>query len=385
MKPLRGRRVLDFSHVLAGPYATMLLADLGADVIKIERPGSGDETRGWGPPNIGSDSAYFHAVNRGKRSVALDLRSDFGRRAIAELAARADVVVENFRPGVAERLGIDYETLSRGNPGLVYVSITGFGSKGPMAQTPGTEVTVEAYSGLMHITGERDGNPVRFGVAMVDLATGMSAAGAVLAALLERAESGRGRRLELSLYETALSCLGTLITAAGADAEGSRAASRWGTGHPSIVPYAAYGARDGLVVIGGINEPMWERLRHALGLGDAARRHGWQTNEQRVADRDRVDAALAEAIAERSVDEVVEVLEAHNVLVAPVRTVEQALRSEQAEALDIVFERGGAVFSRTVLDGGGGEPLGPAPELGRHTDEVLAEIGLDPGAAELRS
>ncbi|HEY1855341.1 MAG TPA: CoA transferase [Solirubrobacterales bacterium] len=372
LRPLAGRRVLDFSHVLAGPYATMMLADLGADVIKVERPSHGDETRGWGPPYIDGSSAYFHAVNRGKRSVALDLVSEEGKAAVRRLAASSDIVVENFRPGVPERLGIDYASLAEVNPQLIYASITGFGSVGPMAMMPGSEVVVEAYSGLMEITGEADGNPVRFGVAMVDLATGITAAAGILAALLDPAEAG-GRKLEFSLYGTALSCLGTLIASTSAGDDGP--ARRWGTGHPTIVPYAAFRAADGEVVIGAINELMWKRLCAALELERAEQSAGWATNDGRVADRAGVDAEVARRLAGLPVAEVVARLEAAEVLVAPVESVETAARSEQARAIDIVFEQQGALFARSVLDTGV-EPPEQAPALGEDTAEVLAELGL---------
>lgn len=365
-------RVVDFTHVLAGPYATMLLAELGADVIKVERPGHGDETRGWGPPFLDEESAYFHAVNRGKRSIAVDLREEDGQETVRRLVSGADIVIENFKPGVTERLGIDYETLSVGNPLLIYASITGFGSRGPLAATPGTEVIVEARSGLMDITGEADGPPVRFGVAMVDLATGIATTSGVLAALLERGRTGRGRRLEFSLFATALSTLGTVIT--GATADGDRRDSyRWGTGHPSIVPYAAYGTRDGAVVIGAVNDPMWTRLTAALDLDVPDH---WSTNDRRVAERAAVDAVVERALASRGVDDVVALLEAQGVLVAPVSSVVDALESEQARALGIVFADRGALFARSVLDFASGPQLTPAPALGEHTDELREELGL---------
>jgi crotonobetainyl-CoA:carnitine CoA-transferase CaiB-like acyl-CoA transferase len=354
----------------------MLLADLGADVIKIERPGHGDETRDWGPPYIDGTSAYFHAVNRGKRSITLDLTTEFGHEAVKRMAESADIVMENFRPGVPEHLGIDYGSLAAINPNLVYATITGFGSTGPMASTPGTEVVVEAYSGLMDITGEPDRAPVRFGVAMVDLATGMAAAAGILAALLERAGTGRGRYLEFSLYATALSCLGTVITSSSAD-DRNQPVTRWGTSHPSIVPYAAFPASDGMAVVGAINDPMWRRLCEALGLDHAAANPGWSTNGLRVEDRARVEEALVRGLAGLTVAEVVERLEAHQVLVAPVKTVQEAFESEHAQATGNVFDCRGTVFARSVLDTGG-ESLGLAPSLGGDTNELLAEFDLEP-------
>ena len=216
--PLAGLRVLDFTRILSGPYATMLLADLGAEVVKVERPGGGDDTRSWGPPFLDGMSTYFAAVNRGKRSVAIDLQRRRGRELAARLAASSDILIENFRPGVSKRLGLDFETLAGANPRLVYASINGFGSHGPRALDAGTEVIVEAETGLMAMMGTPDGPPVRFGVAMVDIATGMALVSGVLAALLERERSGRGRQLEFPLYSTAFSCLATVIASASVDA-----------------------------------------------------------------------------------------------------------------------------------------------------------------------
>ena len=239
--PLAGYTVLDLTRILSGPYASMLLADLGAEVIKVERPGSGDDTRSWGPPFWRGMSTYFAAVNRGKRSLALDLGRERGRVLLRALAAKADVLIENFRPGVTEKLGIDYDSLADLNPGLIYATINGFGSHGPKASEAGTEVIVEAETGLMAMMGTPEGPPVRFGVAMVDIATGIAMVSGVLAAALERTRGGLGRRLEFPLYATAFSCLATVIASAGVDPASQ--GGRWGSGHPSIVPYAAFRGR----------------------------------------------------------------------------------------------------------------------------------------------
>lgn len=372
-QPLAGVRVVDFTRVLAGPYATMLLAELGADVIKIERPGEGDDTRAWGPPFVDTSSAYFHAVNRGKRSVALDLGDADDRAAVDALIASADVVIENFRPGVTARLGIDAATLATVNPRLVHVSITGFGTVGPMAEMPGTEVIVEAESGLMGITGHPGGEPVRFGVAMVDIATGLSAINGLLGALLERERTGRGRQIEVSLYGTALSSLGTVIAseAAGGEAAKSR---RWGSAHASIVPYCAFPASDGFLVLGATNDGMWRRLCTALDLEDAAANAAWATNAGRVADRDAVEARIAEVTDPQTCAEVIARLQAGGVLVAPVMDVGDAARSEQAQALGQVVREGDHLFSRSPLAASGTAHLGRAPQLGEHNDDVLGDL-----------
>ena len=378
--PLAGVRVLDFTRILSGPYATMLLADLGADVIKVERPGSGDDTRGWGPPFTGDMSTYFAAVNRGKRSVALDLQSERGQALAAGLAADADVLVENFRPGVSERLGLGYERLRAANPSLVYASINGFGSHGPRAQDAGTEVIVEAQTGLMAMMGTPDGPPVRFGVAMVDIATGLALVCGVLAALLERERGDAGRLLEFPLYSTAFSCLATVIASASIDAPSQE--GRWGSGHPSIVPYAAYEARDGFVVLGAINELMWTRLCESLGLGDLATDERARSNELRVANRGFVDAEVAAAVGSRTSAEITAELNRAGVLVAPVLNAAAAVEDPQVAALGLVDELDGIRFTRTPLSQFASAALPAAPPLGADSAAVLAErLGL--GAPEL--
>ena len=371
--PLRGMRVVDFTRLLAGPYATMTLAELGADVIKVEQPEIGDETRHWGPPFVHGASAYFHAVNRGKRSVALDLSKPEDQEVAASLIDSADVLVESFRPGVAERLGIGADRTRARNPRLVYASISGFGQTGPLSAEPGTAVTVEAESGLMHVTGYEGADPVRSGVAMVDIATGMSMINGVLAALLERERTGEGRRLEFSLFATALSSLGTVIAATSAGGAPSRP---WGSAHPSIVPYRAFRAADGHVVLGATNDPMFARLVEALGLRDVLGAERWRRNEGRVADRYAVDRELGERVAQLAVDEVVRRLRAARVLVSRVRSPEESARSAQAHVLGLVVEDDGVSIARSALSVNGTAPLERAPALGEHSAQVRSELGL---------
>ena len=379
--PLAGMRVLDFTRILSGPYATMLLADLGAEVIKVERPGAGDDTRAWGPPFSGGISTYFAAVNRGKRSVAIDLKREPGRELARRLAGEVDIVVENFRPGVGERLGLAYEQLADQNPGLVYASINGFGSHGPRAGDAGTEVIVEAETGLMAMMGTPDGPPVRFGVAMVDIATGMVLVSGVLAALLERGRTGRGRRLEFPLYATAFSCLATVIASASVDPASQQ--GRWGSGHPSIVPYAAFQAADGFVVIGAINDLMWERLCEALPLVDLRGDPRAATNEARVANRELVDGAIAAAVALQPITEVTARLKQLGVLVAPVRPAATAITDPQVAELGLLDELDGVRLTRTPLSQFNAAALPAAQRLGADTTAVLGER-LDLDAGELR-
>ena len=374
--PLEGYRVVDLTRILSGPYATMLLADLGAEVIKIERPGAGDDTRSWGPPFWGDMSTYFAAVNRGKRSVALDFSTEDGRVLVQRLSAGADVLVENFRPGVTQRLGLDYETLAVDNPGLIYASINGFGSTGPKAQEAGTEVIVEAETGLMAMMGTPDGPPVRFGVAMVDIATGLSMISGVLAALLQRERTGTGRHLEFPLYATAMSCIGTVIASASVDPDSQR--GRWGSGHPSIVPYSAFSAADGHVVLGAINEDMWERLCVALNLVELSGDERTRGNQARVQHRGLVEDCVGRAVSGLTVAEVTRRLSAQGVLVAPVKTAEEAIRDPQVRHLGLADEINGITFTRSPLAQFNPSALPGAPRLGQDTEAVLqTHLGLN--------
>jgi crotonobetainyl-CoA:carnitine CoA-transferase CaiB-like acyl-CoA transferase len=352
-------RVLDLSRVLAGPYCTMLLADLGADVVKVERPEEGDETRSWGPPYAGGESAYFLAVNRGKRSVALDLARPEAQEVLLRLARWADVVVENFRPGTAERLGAGYERLARENPKLVYCSISGFGD-----ERPGYDFVTQAESGLMAITGEPDGAPTKVGVALTDVLAGYAAATAILAALVE----GAGRRIEITLYDVTLSALVNVAQGALVTGEEPR---RQGNAHPSIVPYQTFAAADGLVTVAGANDGLYRRLCLALERPDLLEDERYRTNSLRVEHRKELVAELSAVLATRTADEWVERLGAAGVPVGKVRGVLEAL----GEARTFTVEHPTAGTVPLVAS-----PLGaatrPPPLLGEHTREVLGEAGL---------
>jgi formyl-CoA transferase len=302
--PLEGVRVADFSRVLAGPLATMTLADLGADVVKVERPGTGDDTRHWGPPWHEHGSSYFASVNRSKRSIALDLR-DAGDLAVARrLADEADVVVENFLTGTMDRLGLGYETVTATNPGLVYCSITGFGS-GPGGELPGYDFVVQALGGLMSITGPPDGEPTKVGVALVDVLTGKDAVIGILAALRERETSGRGQRVEVNLLS---SLLGSLVNQTSAFLTTGTSPGRMGNRHPSIAPYETLRCRDGLIAVACGNDAQFERLTEVLGGLDAvdwvqtaeerASDMPFGSNRQRVANRRELVASLEKRLAE---------------------------------------------------------------------------------------
>ena len=361
--------MLDLSRVLAGPYCTMLLSDLGADVVKVERPGEGDETRAWGPPTAGGESAYFLAVNRGKRSVALDLARVEGQEVAQRLARSADVVVENFRPGTAERLGVGYEQLTRENSGLVYCSIAGFGSERGSLGRPGYDFVVQAESGLMAITGEPEGEPLKVGVAVVDVLAGYAAATAILAALLARGQTGRGERIEISLLDTALSALVNVAESAlltGAEP------SRLGNAHPNIVPYQTFAAADGAVAVAAANDGLYQRLCGAIERPDLAADERFQTNPGRVEHRDELVAELTKVFAGRTADEWIGRLDAAGVPAGKVRGVGEALA--EAEIVTVEHPTIGRLPLVASPLGPRADPL-PPPLLGQHTREVLAELG----------
>ena len=377
---LAGLRVIDLSRVLAGPYCTQVLADLGADVVKVEHPAGGDETRAWGPPFAeGGESAYYLSVNRGKRSVALDLKHSDGLAIAAELCTGADVVVENFRVGAAERLGLGYDELATHNPRLVYCSITGFGSDRTPPGRPGYDFVAQAESGLMAITGEADGDPMKVGVALVDVLAGLNAAVAVLAALQERARRGRGRRLEVSLLDSAQAALVNVASGALISGEEPR---RYGNGHPSIVPYQPFHAADGLIAVAAPNDPLFRRLCEAIGRPELADDERFRTNPDRVRHRDELVPELERAFRARAADDWVAALDVAGVPAGKVRGVRDALiaageagRSATAAVEHPTAGRLELVRPPFLVDGIPLSPEGPPPLLGEHTAEVLRELG----------
>jgi crotonobetainyl-CoA:carnitine CoA-transferase CaiB-like acyl-CoA transferase len=379
--PLRGLRVLDLSRVLAGPYCTMLLADLGADVVKVERPGTGDETRTWGPPFVGGESAYFLAVNRSRRSVALDLRDERARAAFLQLAERVDVVVENFRPGGAEALGVGYEHVQPLNPRLVYCSITGFGEREPAARA-GYDFVVQAESGLMSITGEPDGEPSKVGVAVVDVLAGLNAAVAVLAALQRRDRTGEGAHVEVSLLDSALS--GLVNVAQGVLVTGEEA-RRFGNTHQSIAPYEPLRAQGGSVAVAAANDGLFERLCGVLGRGDLPGDPRFATNAARVEHRAELVEQLEAALAGAPAEEWIELLNAAGVPAGKVRGVREALEAA-GEGTTMTVEHpsiGALEVVRTAARFHEAKAVATAPPLlGEHTREVLLEAGLDEAEIE---
>jgi crotonobetainyl-CoA:carnitine CoA-transferase CaiB-like acyl-CoA transferase len=376
---LHGVRVLDLSRVLAGPFCAMLLADLGADVIKIEDPQTGDESRTW-PPHRDGESAAYLVINRNKRSLALDLKAPEGAEVFRRLAARADVIVENFRTGTMEGFGLGWETLSALNPRLIYCAISAFGRTGPRAEAAGYEALMQAFSGIMSITGEPEGPPVRCGVSFLDLATGILCAFGVVNALLWRERTGLGQRVDGSLLETAVALLsyhaeGYLLTGTIPRALGSS--------HPSLCPYRNFRCRDGQwVFIAGANDRFWQRLAAALGLGELAADPRFATNVERVRHRQELEALLEAAIARHDREPLLKLLAEAGVPATPVNRVDQVLEDPQVAARGIIARvRHPRLGEIPVL----GTPLTfsrltpgvrrPAPLWGEHTDEILAEHG----------
>ncbi|HET6864560.1 MAG TPA: CoA transferase [Solirubrobacteraceae bacterium] len=332
---LDGLKVLDFSRVLAGPFATMMLGDLGAEVLKVERPDGGDETRSWGPPFDASGQAtYFLSVNRNKRSVVLDLKDDADLERARELARTADVLVENFRPGLMADLGLAYEDLEPGNPGLIYCSITGFGP-GEGARLPGYDLLVQALGGLMSVTGEADRDPQKVGVALVDILTGLFATSGILAALRHRDRTGRGQKVEVSLLA---SLLGALVNQASAYTAGGVVPHRMGNAHPSISPYELYDAQDGQLVIAVGNDRQFRALCEAIGRPELADDARFATNTDRVANRVELREELDRALREQPADHWSEVLTDARVPAGPVNDVGAAFRLARELGLDPVVE-----------------------------------------------
>lgn len=376
--PLDGLRVLDLSRVLAGPLCTMILGDLGAEVIKVERPGSGDETRSWGPPWVegaaGRESAYFVCVNRNKRGITADLAAPDGQAHVRMLATTADVVVENFAPGTLDRWGLGYEELARENPGLIFCSITGYGTDGPDAGRPGYDFAVQARGGWMAITGQPEGEPVKVGVAVVDVLTGQNAAIAVLAALRERENSGRGQRVSVSLLDSAAA---GLVNVAQSALVTGQEPPRWGNAHPTIVPYQAFRAADRPIVVAVGNDAQWQRLCAALGCESLGADSRFATNPARVANRTDVVDWLSGILATEPAEHWLRRLDDAGVPCAPVHSVGEALADPALRERGSIWTTQGDAFGRTEVVGSplrfGRTPAVlrmPPPALGEHQKEV---------------
>jgi crotonobetainyl-CoA:carnitine CoA-transferase CaiB-like acyl-CoA transferase len=371
---LAGLKVIDLSRVLAGPLCTQTLGDLGAEVIKVERPGEGDDTRNWGPPYAGPLSAYFIGVNRNKRSLTLDLSSDEGRAVLDRLIRSGDVLIDNFKQGSLERWGFDDDWFEANAPGVIRCSITGYGSTGPKAETPGYDFILQAETGLMAITGEVDGSPMKLGVAIVDICTGMQAAIAILAALEARRRTGRGQRCEVNLHDTGLHMLANVASNHLVSGEEP---GRYGNGHPNIVPYRTYPAADGDLALAVGNDRQFTVLAGLLGHPEWADDPHFATNPERVRNRAVVDEAVGAVIAGKTRAEWVEVFNEAGIPSGPINRVSEALSSPQTLARAMVVELG--PFRTVGLPIEMSETPASArlepPMLGADTDEVLGELG----------
>ncbi len=395
--PLEQVRVLDLSRVLAGPWASQVLADLGADVIKVERPGAGDDTRHWGPPTLGDgsgDAAYFLSANRGKRSLTVDLTAAEGQEIIRRLARDSDVLLENHKVGDLDRYGLGYAALRDLNTGLIYCSITGFGQTGPYAKRAGYDFAIQALGGLMSVTGERDGRPgggpQKVGVAVVDVMAGLYAAIAVLGALVQRQSTGRGTYIDLALLDVQVA---TLANVALNYLVSGEVPQRWGNAHANIAPYQVVATADRPIVVAVGNDAQFAKLSDVLGEGSLVRDPRYATNEARVRHRAELDAELERRLRARPAAVWLAALEAAGVPAAPINDVAQVFDDPQVRQrglrIDIARSGGGRVplvaSPIRFSDGAAGPPRAP-PRLGEHTEEILRErLGMTAAEiAELR-
>jgi len=378
---LEGLRVLDLTRILAGPLCAQILGDMGADVIKVEPPGTGDDTRSWGPPFTGGESAYFLGINRNKRSVTLNMASKPGQEILAQLIKRSDVLVENFKLGTLEKWGFGNDWLEQNAPQLIRCSITGYGSRGPDAGLPGYDFILQAESGLMSICGEAEGMPTKYGVAIVDVVTGLYACNSVLGALAARNRTGRGQHVEVCLYDSGIAML---INVASNFLVSGKDARRFGNGHPTIVPYTTYPTADGTIAVAVGNDNQFARFAETAGHPEWARDPRFAKNPDRVINREAIDSAIADALKADRTEAWIAKLRAVGVPCGPINTVAEALNDPHTLARDMVRTVTHATAGELKLVGIPFEMNGtpatirrPPPLLSEHTDEVLGgELGL---------
>jgi crotonobetainyl-CoA:carnitine CoA-transferase CaiB-like acyl-CoA transferase len=383
--PLTGFRVLDLSRILAGPWASQMLADLGAEVIKIERPGSGDDTRGWGPPympdqsgSATSEAAYFHAANRGKQSVCIDMSQPAGQQLIQQLAAHCDVFIENFKVGGLKKYNLDYTSMERINPGLVYCSITGFGQSGPYAERAGYDFMIQAMGGMMSVTGEADGQPMKIGVALADVLTGLYAANAIQAALIHQQKTGAGQYIDMALLDVQVA---TLANQAMNFLASGQSPQRRGNSHPNIVPYQAFQTADGHIILAIGNDAQFERFCRLAGRDELAVDERFRSNSGRVRSRDALVPQVAAIMLQKSSADWLVALNAEGIPCGPINDIEQVFADPQVQhrglQLELDHPDAGKVasvanpikMSLTPLQYERAPPL-----LGQHTGEVLTRL-----------
>ena len=387
--PMTGTRVLDLTRILAGPLCTMMLGDMGAEIVKVEPPGTGDDTRGWGPPFAAGEAAYFLGVNRNKRSITLNMAHAGGQKVLRDLIAKADVLVDNFKTGTLGKWGFTDDWFDQSAPRLVRCSITGYGSSGPKAALPGYDFILQAESGLMSICGGADGGPTKYGVAIVDVCTGMLACNAILAALNARHRTGKGQKVEVSLYEISLAML---VNVASNVLVSGKGGGRFGNGHPSIVPYTTYQAADAMMALAVGNDAQFARTAEVLGHPEWANDPRFKQNRARVENRTTIDDLIEQALKQDKADAWLAKLKAAGVPCGKINSVAAALDDPHTAARDMIE----TVEHPTI---GALKMLGipfkfsdtecsvqrAPPTLGQHTDEILIELGHDAGAiASLR-
>jgi len=385
--PLAGLRVLELARILAGPWAGQILADLGADVVKVERKGSGDDTRGWGPPFVEAidgghlGAAYFHATNRGKRSIELDFESEDGRRIVRRLAARSDVLVENFKVGSLVKFSLDYASLRRENPRLIYCSVTGFGQTGPYAARAGYDLMAQGMGGIMELTGTPDGEPQRAGVPVADIFTGIYSVVGILAALAERERTGRGCLVDTALVD---SQVGVLANQALNYLVSGKVPTRIGNAHPNIVPYQVFPVADGHIIIATGNDNQFAKLCAILGAPEIPQEPNYRANSDRLAHREELIARLSALTKRWSRADLLAKLEAVQVPAGPINALDQVFADPQVIHRGMCIERRNdkaksgtipGVRTPIMIDGKPMAAERPAPRLGEHTAEILREIG----------
>jgi crotonobetainyl-CoA:carnitine CoA-transferase CaiB-like acyl-CoA transferase len=379
MRPLDDLIVLDLSRILSGPICSMMLADMGAQVVKVEPPPHGDDSRLWGPPFVGGISTYFHSINRGKKSLGLNLKADTGKRILWQLAERADVLLENFRPGVLAGLGFGYDAVAARNPRLIYCSISGFGQTGPYRDRPGYDVIAQGESGIMDLTGYSDQPPAKVGTSISDIVTGMYATQGILLALLARQQSNKGQFIDISLLDSTLSTLTyqSLIYLTTGKAPG-----RMGTRHPSIVPYECFEAKDGYVNIGVTNQKQWAAFCRVLALPELATDPRFETMKERLAHYELLREIIAPRLLAMTREEVIDRLSEAEIPVGPVNTLAEVLEDPQVLARDMIHElmhpEYGPIPQLGIplkLSDTPGKVEGPPPRFGEHNHEVLKMLG----------